>query len=490
MHDGLAQVVPDQRRAPTIAGAAFISRPGDPFEREAERVAAAVMRCATPGSLDVAGHGTPLPISRVVASQDSLMPSTYPATAAAIAAMRGPAWPLDTEFRQALEAPFGHDFSAVRLHTDSHSGGAARAIHAKAYTIGSHIAFAPGYYAPTTSAGLHILAHELTHTVQQRGVPPGIQRQPDNDGGWPPRMYTGGGGEFGGGGSTDSWEEPEAQPERPPCIGHGCHDYLDRGPDFRLPRQAPLIPSPARRLDFFHGTKWSVAQRIPGNVKPVGGGDFGAGFYTHFDDDASKALKRAVKWGQVIAKAPPAEAYVGVIRFDVDTNDLTAITTRGKGKTFGLRDPRHPDYAARQKAWIDFITAGGREAQPTSRQRKGRDEWVHKRRNPQPDLGYNVIAGPFYQPIPGKKSRKPSPSEFTPYQEGSKFPQQEMWAHDGIKLLNSSKVKTELMQFEAKTGKRQDPPVQYSVAATASQDTAALEEEAQFTMATTTLATP
>ncbi|MDQ0767295.1 hypothetical protein QF031_000044 [Pseudarthrobacter defluvii] len=75
--------------------------------------------------------------------------------------------PLDPSTRAAMEARFGHDFSAVRVHTDAAAADDSRAQHALAYTVGEHIVFAPGRYAPETAAGVQLLTHELTHVVQQ-----------------------------------------------------------------------------------------------------------------------------------------------------------------------------------------------------------------------------------------------------------------------------------------------------------------------------------
>ncbi|HVN06233.1 MAG TPA: DUF4157 domain-containing protein [Bryobacteraceae bacterium] len=76
-------------------------------------------------------------------------------------------WPLDAFARASMERHFNHAFGRVRVHTDSQAAESARAVHADAYTVGSHIVFAPGQYAPATSAGRSLLAHELTHVIQQ-----------------------------------------------------------------------------------------------------------------------------------------------------------------------------------------------------------------------------------------------------------------------------------------------------------------------------------
>jgi hypothetical protein len=71
-----------------------------------------------------------------------------------------------------MEARFGHDFSQVRVHTDARAGESARAVDAAAYTVGSSVVFGSNRYAPGTSAGADLLAHELTHVVQQRDAGP------------------------------------------------------------------------------------------------------------------------------------------------------------------------------------------------------------------------------------------------------------------------------------------------------------------------------
>jgi hypothetical protein len=82
-----------------------------------------------------------------------------------------PGAPLDAETRQFMEVGFGHDFSSVRIHTDSAAAGSSRAINANAYTIGQDIVFNDNKYSPGSSEGKKLIAHELTHVVQQSGVP-------------------------------------------------------------------------------------------------------------------------------------------------------------------------------------------------------------------------------------------------------------------------------------------------------------------------------
>jgi hypothetical protein len=82
--------------------------------------------------------------------------------------LRSPGRPLDPDTRAFMEARFGRDFSQVRLHTDVEAARAANELNARAYTVGSHIAFGANWYSPQTKAGRHLLAHELAHTLQQR----------------------------------------------------------------------------------------------------------------------------------------------------------------------------------------------------------------------------------------------------------------------------------------------------------------------------------
>ncbi|MCS6844541.1 MAG: DUF4157 domain-containing protein [Caldilineales bacterium] len=92
-------------------------------------------------------------------------------------ALQSPGQPLEARARQALEPRFGQDFGDVRVHTDTTAAQSAAAIHARAYTVGHDIVFAEGQYAPHTAEGQRLLAHELTHVVQQsQAGTPMVQR--------------------------------------------------------------------------------------------------------------------------------------------------------------------------------------------------------------------------------------------------------------------------------------------------------------------------
>lgn len=81
--------------------------------------------------------------------------------------LNSPGHPLDPETRTFMEPRFGQDFSRVRVHTDTKAQASASAVNALAYTVGRDVVFGAGQYRPTTEAGRKLMAHELTHVVQQ-----------------------------------------------------------------------------------------------------------------------------------------------------------------------------------------------------------------------------------------------------------------------------------------------------------------------------------
>ena len=76
--------------------------------------------------------------------------------------------PLEQRTRDFMQSRFSHDFSQVRVHADESADDSASALGAHAFTTGRHIVFSAGRYAPETDRGRRLLAHELTHVVQQR----------------------------------------------------------------------------------------------------------------------------------------------------------------------------------------------------------------------------------------------------------------------------------------------------------------------------------
>jgi uncharacterized protein DUF4157 len=95
----------------------------------------------------------------------------HPDVQAAIAASRGGGQPLARSAAQVLEPAVGEPLGDVRVHTGDGAAALARAVSARAFTVGSDIFFAPGEYQPGTPAGNELIAHEAAHVVQQRGAP-------------------------------------------------------------------------------------------------------------------------------------------------------------------------------------------------------------------------------------------------------------------------------------------------------------------------------
>lgn len=114
-----------------------------------------------------AGEAIGIPLQRAASSELS---EVSRALESQVIALQGSGRPLPAADRAFFEPRFGADFSTVRLHTDTQAAQTARAINARAYTVGSNIVFGEGEYQPGGRDGQHLLAHELTHTLQQGAV--------------------------------------------------------------------------------------------------------------------------------------------------------------------------------------------------------------------------------------------------------------------------------------------------------------------------------
>lgn len=96
--------------------------------------------------------------------------------------LRSPGQPLDSETRNFMEAGFRHDFSKIRVHTDSKALESAKILNALAYTVGTEIVFDEGQYKPATENGRRLLAHELSHVLQHGGKLPTADLRVDQRG--------------------------------------------------------------------------------------------------------------------------------------------------------------------------------------------------------------------------------------------------------------------------------------------------------------------
>jgi hypothetical protein len=110
-------------------------------------------------------RGVPAALAESVARHGGTPPQ--PDDPAAVRESLGVGRSLDGDVRRRMESVYGFSFENVRIHTDSWSGGLAERFNARAFTVGEHVAFGPGEYAPGTIAGDALIAHELAHVVQQ-----------------------------------------------------------------------------------------------------------------------------------------------------------------------------------------------------------------------------------------------------------------------------------------------------------------------------------
>ena len=202
----------DREREDRVQTKLTISHPDDPYEREADQIAEHFAR--DPGSVATYGQGPARDQADVQracdecnidaitseeseedkAQEESEEPSEVspkreagvapPRVACGLdsgfASARADARPLPRHIRQEMERGFGQDFGSVRIHVGHYSSAMCRAIRAKAFTYRRDIYFNAGQFNPATTGGRKLLAHELTHVVQQTGtrgsVPAMLQR--------------------------------------------------------------------------------------------------------------------------------------------------------------------------------------------------------------------------------------------------------------------------------------------------------------------------
>lgn len=157
-----------------------VNAPNDRYEQEADAMADRVMRMPMPGQ---AGFLTPSieSIQRKCAAceeeekhlhrkeNSTVAPQVTPGFESYVADLGTRGKPLSAQERGFFEPRFNRDFSDVRIHTDGDAARSAQGINALAYTSGNHIVFNTGQYQPGSDSGKRLLAHELTHVVQQGG---------------------------------------------------------------------------------------------------------------------------------------------------------------------------------------------------------------------------------------------------------------------------------------------------------------------------------
>lgn len=160
-----------------------VSNPDDPFEHEAEAAAddfvRSVHRRSAPRAMRAStGIARSTDSDGLVSTGGGL--ATTDDTASAIDAARGGGIQMSEGVRSRFESFFGSDLSGVRVHADEGSDRLCRSIEAEAFTAGRDVFFTRGSFAPGSAKGDHLLAHELTHVVQQ-GQAPAITRRATTD---------------------------------------------------------------------------------------------------------------------------------------------------------------------------------------------------------------------------------------------------------------------------------------------------------------------
>jgi hypothetical protein len=135
-----------------------------------EAESAVALKAAMSGRLDAAGTSGVMGLQRAIGNAG---------TAELIEQERSPVHdvigsggsPMEPTIRADMEGRLGHDFGDVRIHADAAAHDSAKSVNAQAFTVGSDIVFQQGKYEPGSQSGQHMLAHELTHVVQQRNGP-------------------------------------------------------------------------------------------------------------------------------------------------------------------------------------------------------------------------------------------------------------------------------------------------------------------------------
>ncbi len=175
----VSRLQPDSNLAKPLAQPKLkIAAPGDQYEQEADRVAEQVLRMPEPrfgmsgpaAPSDPKGNSPSGLVQRSHAfhsSESAQVPAVTPDIASGIRSLNGDGQKLSEADRDYFEPRFGHDLSQVRIHNGSYAADMASRINAKAFTFGRDIVFGPGQFQPGNRAGQRLLAHELTHVLQQ-----------------------------------------------------------------------------------------------------------------------------------------------------------------------------------------------------------------------------------------------------------------------------------------------------------------------------------
>jgi hypothetical protein len=335
------------------------NQPGDAFEQEADRVADQVMRlpaprlqraaCACGGAAGPDGECAACKQKRLAGLGLSRAAMAAPANTPHVAppivhrTLQAPGQPLDRGTRSLMEARFGMDFGGVRVHTNEQAAASAQAVDAHAYTVGQNVVFGAGQYAPHSVAGQRLLAHELTHVLQQHGGTQHVQRAPDAETEPAPQPNP-----------ADKALEKQATVLETEILAHPVYKKLGVDSVARVQEiiaQAKTKPlGDARGQRNYYLTKLKVAITTPFNGQDSGITEYGC------SPDADKANRKAVeealevekRWGGLYSDVDEKAVATGVNKtertgrqgkkFYVDRSDPRNIRVQIKVKLNGKPD--------------------------------------------------------------------------------------------------------------------------------------------------------
>lgn len=264
-----------------------IDKAGDSYEQEADRVSEQITRmpqvrlqrkcaCGTQGATGECEACGKKRLSLQRMSLDAAHPVDGDSVPPIVQdVLRSPAVSLDPQTRAFMEPRFGHDFSRVRIHADAGASQAADVVQAHAFTVGSDIVFGSGKFAPSTPTGRKLLAHELTHVVQQAGAPVAAMHE----------AAAGEGATEAGELRTSPLSEPGRRLQRQPKAGK------------HAPKTEACPPMEPHEREEAAKAKLQLVERIPQQEWliygfPIGGTDISAGEAGGFISAIVKSLMR------------------------------------------------------------------------------------------------------------------------------------------------------------------------------------------------------
>ena len=304
----------------------------DAFEAEADRVAEAAVRGGNfiPPKLRV-GPAVQRKCAHCEEEETAVqrkgsgdVPAATPAVETTLAQ---PGQALDASTRSWAESGLGYDFSAVKIHTDDAAALSAASIRARAYTSGNDIVFGTGEFSPHTESGRRLLAHELTHVVQQGGNTEAIQRVPT------------------------AAELATFDADAKTIRAHAAYKALKAGPKAQVEEILKIARTrdnasyySQKMLDLLNTPDAPAQAPVPGGPAPAAGAAPSTEETNRADTERSMYDERSRKFytpGSVaedveeLASADPARKWkkrkgMDGVTFEVDANDPANIVVRAK----------------------------------------------------------------------------------------------------------------------------------------------------------------